>query len=160
MEIKGYPNYLIYDDGRIYSKYRKNHKIKSGMFMKDRLDKNGYRIVYLPKKTLKVHRLVALHYIPNPNNYPQVDHINRIKDDNRVENLRWVNHSMNNINKDTQKNNKLGLKNIRHTKDKRIPNHPGYYRISLRRNKVDYTKNCKTLEDAIKQRDLMLSMWV
>ena len=39
---------------------------------------------------LYVHRLVAQHYIPNPNNYPEVNHINFDRADNSVENLEWV----------------------------------------------------------------------
>lgn len=37
-----------------------------------------------------LHRIIAEAFIPNPNNLPQIDHINTIRDDNRIENLRWV----------------------------------------------------------------------
>ena len=46
-------------------------------------------------KTFSAHRLVAQVWIPNPNNYKCVDHINRDRTDNRVENLRWASYLMN-----------------------------------------------------------------
>ena len=46
-------------------------------------------------KTFKVHRLVAQAFIPNPNNYNEINHINRNRADNRVENLEWTTHVKN-----------------------------------------------------------------
>ena len=65
-------------------------------------DRGGYLCVSLKKhgtvKLCKVHRLVAIAFIPNPENKPQVDHINRIRNDNRVCNLRWVTNTENQYN--------------------------------------------------------------
>lgn len=66
---------------------------KKGHILKPGLDKDGYVAVTLCKegktKTFKVHRLVALAFIPNPDNLPEIDHRNARKYDNRPENLRW-----------------------------------------------------------------------
>ena len=87
MEIEGYENYLIYDDGRVYSKKRK-------LFMKHDINEKGYHRIQLYNnskcKKFYIHRLIAIHYIPNPDNKPEVDHINDNPNDNRKENLQWL----------------------------------------------------------------------
>jgi len=140
MEVVDYPNYLIYPDGKVYSK-------KTKRYLRDGGEKNGYYQIKLwkdGKKTpYRIHRLVALHYISNPDNKPQVDHINRIKTDNRVENLRWVDISENGQNVGIRKDNKSGFKNIcYHRKDNTY-----VYQKTIRGKK--YWKSFKTLTDAL-----------
>ena len=92
MEIMNYDNYLIYEDGSLYNK-------KNKRYLKPQIDKHGYKTVILSKnskpKSFFVHRLIASAYIPNLDNKPIVDHINRKRDDNRLEKLRWYSSSEN-----------------------------------------------------------------
>jgi len=149
MEVKNYPNYLIYEDGKIWSKCIKKYLIGSK-------DKDGYKIIGLWKnnkcKRFRLNRLVALHFIPNPENLEMVDHIDRCKTNNRVENLRWVDRSTNCLNC-KRKPNLLNEPNIAKHSTKG-------FQIRINRNKVCYNKYCSTLDEAIKQRDLMLSMFI
>ena len=140
MEINGYENYLIYEDGRVFGKnYNK--------FLKQTTSTTGYKQVMLYKegnrKSCNIHRLVALHYIDNPENKRAVDHINRIRDDNRVENLRWATHSENGQNRTKQIDNTSGHKNISYHKQRHC------WEFSKNINKKKINKNFKLKIDCL-----------
>ena len=75
---------------------------------KQHIGNNGYMYIQRGrrKKQLRVHRIVAETFIPNPENKLEVDHINRIRNDNRVENLRWVTRLENAQNREYSKQHK------------------------------------------------------
>lgn len=99
--------YQISNLGRIRSKQRvvsfvtsRNNKkfnkvlIRKSRFLKTRLNTTGYPHVILKVnnafKTFLVHRLVASHFIPNPNLKPDVHHIDNDKTNYKINNLQWV----------------------------------------------------------------------
>ena len=85
--VKGYEDkYEITEDGRVWNKYKKKWLVVSNV--------GGYAALTLilnkDKTQYKLHRLLAQHFIPNPSNRSQVNHINGIKNDNRLSNLEWT----------------------------------------------------------------------
>lgn len=75
-----------------------NNKVIGNLFQGNH--RCGYRDVklyhpFLPKRTFKVHRLVALAFIENPMDFPQVNHIDSNKENNNVSNLEWVSNQIN-----------------------------------------------------------------
>lgn len=97
LKIKDFDDYYISELGDVYSRnYNKTGRIKklkpiklNTKYLRVSLFKNKER--YLKD----IHRLVAEAFIPNPENKPQVNHKNGIRNDNRVENLEWVTASEN-----------------------------------------------------------------
>jgi hypothetical protein len=97
--IEGYESYSITSEGEVA-----NHK--SGRFLKQSNHTDGYKVVRLAKgkrsKLFYVHRLVATAFLPTSANESQVDHIDRNRSNNNLENLRWVSRSVNHQNRTKQ----------------------------------------------------------
>ena len=74
-------------------------RIGSDRFVKAFVDNTGYVQIHLNRWTYQLHRILAKHFLPNPENLPQVDHIDRNPLNNSLENLRWVSASENCRNK-------------------------------------------------------------
>ena len=158
--VKGYEGiYSITSDGEVFS-YTKGTKYKRKLVP----DKNGYLTVnfnvFGVVSCKKVHRLVAEHFIPNPENKGQVNHKNGIKSDNTLANLEWVTNSENiahmwdNNLKQTHriyKTSKTGEPHITYEYKK--------FLINIKHKKIKYSLGSYTiLDEAIKVRDKALSV--
>ena len=145
--IKDWEKYIIFETGKVYS-------LKSNIFLKISLDMNGYKRVNLKQnykhKTMNIHRLLGLHFIPNPENKRCIDHIDRNKQNNDLSNLRWATYSENSINITTKKNNIYTAFRGKYE----------YWYIKIMRNGKLYEKRLNktkySYEEAIVYKDAML----
>ena len=143
-----FPRYRIYKNGDIYSEWSKTDKL-----LKNRLNNYGYYYVELfnggKSKVFQIHRLLAILFIPNTDLKNQtVDHINRVKTDNRLENLRWLDSSGQKLNQELKENN-TGFPFISKQIQKR--NKSGFsFTCVIQRNGKHVLNTSRTkLEDAI-----------
>ena len=142
MEIPGYEGlYYIEPNGDIYSQDRiVNGRFWESKKMSPKIE-DGYNRIILCKNSqqqnFSVHRLVALTYIPNPYNYPCVNHKDCNKQNNNLNNLEWCTIMYNSQSINTTK--KFG--NIRVTKS-------NTYRTKYSSNGKTYCKTFKTEKDA------------
>ena len=139
--ILDYPSYEVSNQGQV----RRNGKI-----LKGGTDKDGYKIVSMGKTKKKIHRLVAEAFIPNPDNLPITDHIDRNRTNNVVSNLRWVNHTESCLNTNNRNRDLFG---IVYLKDRNT------YQVRITMNgKLKYFGWCNTLEEAKELRDKVIQL--
>jgi len=141
--IPNFPRYSISKDGLTIRGPYGNMKIQT--------NNCGYRTVQISnnqkKHSFTIARLMALTYIPNPDNKPTIDHINRDRSDDRLENLRWADLSEQCSNKTLYNNNTSGVKNVR--RDEKLGPHSLKAWIYLRTTKgIKYRKSCRSLPHA------------
>tara|TARA_Y100000592_G_C5404130_1_gene284700 strand:- start:213 stop:692 length:480 start_codon:yes stop_codon:yes gene_type:complete len=110
VNIKNYETYGISRDGDIKD-------LRTGKLMKQWTSPDGYKKINLRnpadgQKCLLVHRLVAIQFIDNENNKPEVDHIDRNRTNNNIDNLRWVDDYEQSHNRGDFKNSQSGHKYI------------------------------------------------
>lgn len=148
--IKNYENiYEISNLGRVRGKIRRG----GGGFLKQYLTKEGYYRVCLRDKNISdkcikflTHRLIADHFIENPNNLPIVDHVDRNRQNNNLNNLRWVSHQGNCLNSSRVIDRKGCISHsIENVNEKKYE----YYRVYKYINNVRVSKRFKNKEDAI-----------
>ena len=142
--IENHPDYEVSNQGNVRS--NKKWRGKGTILMKPKTrgyDRN-YLCVILDNKSYSVHRLVASAFIPNLENKPTIDHIDRNTLDNRVENLRWATQSEQSINQRHRSSN---------TGQKHISLHAGGFQVTIKRSPTTYKQTFKTLQDAINFRD-------
>ena len=120
-DIAGYEGlYKVHPSGKVATVERRIWtRIAPAIVKKSFLTKEGYHMIRLSKdgknKSTGLHRIVATAFIPNPDNKPEVDHIDGNPANNSVENLRWVTATENRLNPVTRqrrsgKNNPMSRK--------------------------------------------------
>lgn len=93
--VRGYEDqYAVSNKSRIKSLVIIGYR-NSEQLMGFHKGEKGYMAVRFKDGLKAAHRIIAIAFIPNPKNYDQINHINGIKDDNKVENLEWCNGSQN-----------------------------------------------------------------
>lgn len=135
-KIQGLENYEVSSYGNvkgleIKTRFGNGYKIYPERKIKPWMDKKGYFYIDISNKSIYtrflLHRLVALHFILNNENKPQINHINGIKSDNKVENLEWC----------------TAKENLKHARDTGLTKISGvdHYNSKLTKEDVFFIKN-------------------
>lgn len=97
--VEGFPNHVVTSDGRVFvmEYVDERGRTRKERELKPNINSDGYKCVWLSHKgesvVVKIHRLVAQSFIPNPQNKETVNHIDGDKQNNNVDNLEWADRS-------------------------------------------------------------------
>ena len=143
-QISGFENYEVSNLGNV----RHGDRVLKGIV---HTHQNGYKRVLVglykdgKETSCIVSRLVAKAFLPNPDNLPTVDHIDRDSTNNHVSNLRWPSYHTQIMNRDYP----IGVSGHKH-----IRKNGNGWEVQIRRHKQwVFYKYCKTLDEAIQARD-------
>jgi len=131
--VDGYEDYVIFRNGKLYSN-------KTKKFLKKNLSNTGYYFYDLHDgksnaKRVRIHKLLALAFIPNPNNLPTRDHIDINPLNNNLSNLRWASYNLQIINQKLSSKNTTGFRGIKRRTDYDA------YQASIHLNKKEQSKS-------------------
>jgi len=145
-DVEGFPGYKVSNFGNVIGLHKR--------VMKPQLNTKGYYVIGLYKDNKlhikKVYRLLAIAFIPNPENKLTVDHIDRNPLNNALSNLRWATRTEQSLNR----NMPLGI-----LQEKYIYKHGNGFRVKIQRNcKIIYNKTFKTFPESVLARDTFLQM--
>lgn len=145
-KIPGFPSYFVSIDGRVLSL-----KGINPIILKPQTRTKGYKFVDLrdngKNEKIDIHRLVLMAFVGMPPEGKECDHINRVRDDNRLENLRWVTKIENEANKLNRNYSGCNYVTIDNSRKKK-------YKVRMTINGKYKTVGCYyTLDEAIKARN-------
>jgi hypothetical protein len=155
--IEGYNEmYEISNFGNLRSFWNNRHnRLETPVMLSQTKTKKGHHYYDFSREAVKkkmyIHRLVATAFLEKPEGYDIVDHIDRNPSNNRVDNLRWCNLSINSRNSKLSTRNTSGEKNISWSVYHQA------WQIQIVVEGKRYNKRQKTLEDAVKLRDQILT---
>ena len=140
-KIEGFENYEISNLGNV-------RNMTTGKILTQQKRNDGYKHLNLTSnykiKGVLIHRLIAVAFIPNPDNKPNVDHIDNNRSNNDISNLRWCSQQENMCNKKVNTTSQSGIKGVSHHKETNL------YQAKIKHNGITRTIGYyKTTEDAI-----------
>ena len=158
LQFIGWPEYEVSNFGRVRSRKngrgsRKKKMVDGYFILKPFVSKLGYpQVIFLRDRKRKyqyVHRLVALAFVPNPNNYPLVNHKDENRSNNQFNNLEWCTPSYNITYKEA----------VKRRLETKLKNKPLTYKIS-KGDETHFFKNMSDIAAFLKRSKRMIGYYI